>query len=71
MSIEQLIDWMQKLGPGGIMAVMWYLERKERVRLQNIIEGFLPVVEANARVNRALRRVVTGNGDSGDIGDIR
>lgn len=63
MTIEQVIDWMQKLGPGGIMAVMWYLERKERVRLQAVVESFLPVVEANARVNRALRRVVTGNED--------
>lgn len=71
MTIEQVIDWMQKLGPGGIMAVMWYLERKERVRLQSIIESFLPVVEANARVNRALRRVVTGNGDTKDVGDLR
>lgn len=61
MTIEQVIDWMQKLGPGGIMAVMWFLERKERVRLQGIVEGFLPIVAANARVNRALRRVVAGD----------
>lgn len=70
MTIDQVLDWMQKLGPGGIMAVMWFLERKERVRLQTMLEGFLPVVQANARVNRALRRVVAGNGDGNDVGDM-
>lgn len=70
MTIEMFVDWMQKLGPGGIFALMFYLERKERIRLQGIIESFLPVVEANARVNRALRRVVTGSEapESGDGG---
>lgn len=69
MTIEQLLDLAQKLGPGGIFALMFFLERKERIRLQGIIESFLPVVEANARVNRALRRVVAGEGqEPGDSG---
>lgn len=68
MSVEQLWGFVQQAGIGGVFALMWWMalkdrdrERNERLRLQGIIEGYLPVVQAQARVNSAMSRVVTGS----------
>ena len=53
------------------MGIMWWYQRKayldertERMRLQRVIEGFLPTAHSLARSNRALSKVI--GGDNGD-----
>lgn len=63
--IEQIIELVNKAGAAGgaIFVLMWLLERKERQRLQKILETFLPTFESASRVMRSVKRVITGNDD--------
>jgi len=58
-------------GPFGtlLMLVMWHLERKERQRLQKIVESFLPAVTATGRIIRGMSRAIAGNGIENGDGD--
>lgn len=52
------------LGVGGVFAFMWWIERKERLRLQRVLEGYLmPMVEQTQRIMRSVRRVVADGDD--------
>lgn len=62
--ITAFIDLVQKAGAAGaaIMAVMWWLERKERIRLQRVLEGYLlPMAQTTQRVMRSMHKVITGD----------
>lgn len=64
--IAAFVDLVQKAGAAGaaIMAVMWWLERKERIRLQRVLEGYLlPMAQTTQRVMRSMHKVITGNDD--------
>lgn len=65
-SIDQIITFLGAGSPFAIMTVMWYLERTERIRLQGVVEGFLPTARSLARTSRALTRVMTGHADGGE-----
>lgn len=60
--IQQFVTYLTQIGAPGVLAYWLYTEIKERKRLQRIVESYLVVIETNARVNSALRRVVAGNG---------
>jgi hypothetical protein len=30
-AVQPFVEWIIKLGPGGIFALLWWLERKERI----------------------------------------
>ncbi len=64
--LDLVFDLAQKGGAGVsvVFALMWYLERKDRMRLQRIMEGYLvPMVENTGRVARGMRRALTGSGN--------
>lgn len=65
-SLDQVFTLLGAASPFAIMTLMWYLERTERVRLQGVVEGFLPTARSLARTSRALTRVMTGNADGGE-----
>lgn len=68
LDISAFVDIVQKGGAGGaaIMAVMWWLERKERIRLQRVLEGYLlPMAQTTQRVMRSMHKVITGDDDDG------
>lgn len=65
-SLDQMVTLLGAGSPFTIMLVMWYLERKERIRLQSVIEGFLPTARSLARTSRALTRVMTGHAEGGE-----
>lgn len=65
-SLDQMVTLLGTGSPFTIMLVMWYLERKERIRLQSVIEGFLPTARSLARTSRALTRVMTGHAEGGE-----
>lgn len=67
-TIDQAIDIVSRAGPTGIMTLMWFLERKERIRQQNLVEGYLPTSRSIARTSRALRRVLDPDTDPEDGG---
>ena len=67
MTADQIIPWIERLGIAGVFALMWWferqeklIERKERMRMQAVVESFLPVMQATTRVQQALHRVVAG-----------
>lgn len=62
MTIEQLLGVVQTAGAGTtvIFAIMWWLERQERLRLQRVLEGFLPTIR---NVLRSVNRAVSTEGD--------
>ena len=51
----QLIDWAAKLGPAGIFALMWYLERTERLK---IADQLLKNLENIGKMNDAWLKVL-------------
>lgn len=62
------LDLVQKGGSGvaAIMGVMWWLERKERIRLQRVLEGYLlPMAQNTQRVMRSMHKVIMGDGEEG------
>lgn len=61
--VAQFVGYLTQIGAPGVLAYWLYTEIKERKRLQKIVESYLVVVETNARMANALRRVVAGNGD--------
>lgn len=68
MNLEQVFPYIEKFGLWGVFALMWWLERKERVRLQGILEGYLPAFRESARVIRSVNKVLPGDGNNGDGG---
>lgn len=61
LSLVQVLDIISKIGVTGLLALMWWMERKERLRLQRILEGYLmPMVENAAKAMRGVRKAVTG-----------
>lgn len=65
-SFDQIITLLGAGSPFSIMVLMWWLERKERIRLQGVVEGFLPTARSLARTSRALTKVM-GAPDGEDI----
>jgi hypothetical protein len=69
MDFSTLIDIVRQAGAGGclIFGMMWWLERKERLRLQRIVESYLVTFETTLpRVIRSMNRVIGGaDGDDG------
>lgn len=68
MSLEQFFPWLERLGIGAVFALMWWMERKEklaerkeRLRMQSLVESYLPVITSTARVQKALHKVVIGD----------
>lgn len=62
-SLEQLLGLLGAGSPFTLMTVMWWLERKERIRLQGVVEGYLPTARSVVRVSKALRKVVEPDSD--------
>lgn len=60
MTIEQLVNLVQTAGPATIFALVWWLERQERLRLQRLLEGFLPTVR---NLVRSINDTLTGPRD--------
>lgn len=62
---DVVLDFVLKAGTaaGPVFAFMWYLEWKERHRIQRLLERYLPVFAANTRTNEKLVRVMSPNGD--------
>lgn len=72
LSLDALVQLVTTAGPATILALMWYLEYKERKRLQSVIESyFIPTMVRTEQVLRNLRRVVAGelSGKEGDDDD--
>lgn len=60
-TLGQVMGWLGATGAVGtpltMMTIMWWLERKERIRLQGIVEGFLPSARSLARSSKAMAKV--------------
>lgn len=53
--MDQVYEAIRAFGIGGVFALMWWLERQERLRLQQLLEGFLPTAtNAIKSFNRVL-----------------
>lgn len=63
MTLEQILQVVTSAGPAGVLALWLFSERKERLRLQRIVEGFLPLMRGTERAMRNVNRVVTGDVD--------
>lgn len=70
LTLGQIIGWLATAGaasaPTVIMTIMWWLELRERRRLQGVVEGYLPTVRSLARTSRAVRKVVFPSDDADD-----
>jgi hypothetical protein len=65
-TIEQLINIVTAGGPSAVLALWLWSERKERLRLQRVLESFLPLLAGTQRAMRSVNRVVSG--DTSDDG---
>jgi len=63
MTVDQLLTVLTSAGAPGVLVLWLWSERKERLRLQRIIEGFLPLMTGTQRAMRNVTRVVGGDGD--------
>lgn len=74
-TLDQVFEWAQKLGIAGAFGVMWWFERKEklverreRMRLQGVVERYLPVAENSIRVSKAVTKAFGVGPEDGDEG---
>lgn len=61
--LTSFVNLLTTIGPTGILAAWLFFEKREKTRLQKIVERYLPIIEDNARTARKLRQVITGDGD--------
>lgn len=69
-TLGQIIGWLGAAGaasaPTAIMTIMWWLERSERLRVQKMLEGFLPAARSINNTARGMIRAVAPDLDIGD-----
>lgn len=63
MTVDQLVAIIANIGAPGVLIAWLWSERQERLRLQRIVEGFLPVLQGTQRAMQNVSRVVGGDGD--------
>jgi hypothetical protein len=64
-TLDQLIGLVTQGGPAVILAAWLWSERRERMRLQRVLESFLPLIAGTQRALRSVNRVVSGEIEDG------
>lgn len=61
-TLGQILSWLGAAGAGAapttIFAIMWWLERTERLRVQKLLEEFLPTARSINQTTRSVLRAV-------------
>lgn len=57
MTVEVILDVLAKYGPGAIFAIMWWLERSERVASQ---ANLMSLAERTIVLMTELKGLITG-----------
>lgn len=63
LSIDQFVGILTSGGGYAVMAVWLWSERKERLRLQRLLEQFLPLMAGTQRAMKNVSRVISGGED--------
>lgn len=67
-TLDQIIDWVSRLGLAGAFAAMWWLERQERIATQRALQQLVPDgIKAMTEMTNAFRalRFTLFNGGKG------
>ncbi|MGE0481814.1 MAG: hypothetical protein AB7Q17_15220 [Phycisphaerae bacterium] len=67
--LDQLIESLPSLGVAGLLFVMWWIERQERVRMQNGLADSLEAARQISGLNEQLLDVVRANTEA--LGALR
>lgn len=55
-TLDQIIDWVSRLGLAGAFAIMWWLERQERIATQRALQALVPEgIKAMTEITNAFR----------------
>lgn len=66
MNLQDALQVITQLGVSGVLLLWLYSERKERLRLQRVVESFLPILAGTQRAIRSVSNVITAeDGENG------
>lgn len=61
MTLQEAMQVITQLGVTGVLLLWLYTERKERLRLQRVVESFLPLLAGTQRAIRSVSKVITAD----------